>query len=416
MRTKNFKLAANTTLMMAVAGILAPSTHAQTENELQVQINDLQRQLDDMAQSKESDGWTLPGTNTSVTIGGYVKLDMIYDMDQDLGDALDPSVLNTASDESDSSLRVHARQSRVRIGTSTPTDLGEAKTVVEADFFGSGGNELFSNSRGLRLRHAYGELNGWLAGQTWSNFMHFTAYPTTVDFNGPVGVSFVRQAQIRYTAGVGDGQFSVSAENPETSGFEGSRDTVPDLTARYKWSGNGGGLEVAGLARSLKTDDSSATGDDSAFGYGVMAAARLDVTDATSLMAGAIFGDGVGRYIYSSFSNNESDAGRSGIGEAYIDANGDLETIEAYGFNVSVSQQWTPKLASSLTYGRLEGDQEENLFPNSFQTLESAYFSNFYQVADPVTLGLELSYANKELANGESADNTRLQLAAQFSF
>ncbi|MCS5584219.1 MAG: hypothetical protein NZ777_11965, partial [Pseudomonadales bacterium] len=80
------------------------------------------------------------------------------------------------------------------------------------------------------------------------------------------------------------------------------------------------------------------------------------------------------------------------------------------------SHKWTPKFTTSVAYGFLEGDQDETLFPNSFQTLESAYFSNFYQVADPVTVGVELSYANKELANGESADNTRLQLAAQFSF
>lgn len=414
MQSNKLRLAIRATAAAAVLGITSQPVLAQSANELQKQINDLRSQVSQMKAASDSEGWLLPGTNTSVTIGGYVKLDMIYDTDQDLGDLGDVTALDTSSDGGDASFRAHARQSRIRLGTSTPTELGEAKTVVEADFYGNGGNEVFSNSRSLRIRHAYGQLNGWLAGQTWSNFMQFIAYPSTVDFNGPVGVTFIRQAQLRYTMGLGDGQLSMSAENSETTGFAGARDTMPDLTARYKWSGSGGGFEVGALGRSFTSD--TATGDDSAFGYGVMAAGRLNVTSDTSLMAGAIYGDGVGRYLYTSFSNNQSDSTRSGIGAAYIGANGDLETIKAYGFNVAASHAWTPKLTTSLSYGFAEGDQEEALFPTSFKTLQSAHLSNFYQVADPVTVGVEVSYQNKEDANGDAAENTRLQLAAQFSF
>jgi hypothetical protein len=347
MQSNKLRLAIRATAAAAVLGITSQPVLAQSANELQKQINDLRSQVSQMKAASDSKGWLLPGTNTSVTIGGYVKLDMIYDTDQDLGDLGDVTVLDTSSDGGDASFRAHARQSRIRLGTSTPTELGEAKTVIEADFYGGGGNEVVSNSRSLRLRHAYGQLNGWLAGQTWTNFMQFTAYPSTVDFNGPVGVSFIRQAQLRYTMGLGDGQLSMSAENPETTGFKGARDTMPDLTARYKWAGSGGGFEVGAVGRSFTSD--TATGDDSAFGYGVMAAGRLNVTSDTTLMAGVIYGDGVGRYLYSSFSNNVSEqeegttdangdiVRRSGIGEAYIGANGDLETIEAYGFNVAAS-------------------------------------------------------------------------------
>ena len=400
-------------LLLAAQPGLAQTVNA---DDMQAKLDDMQRQINQMnaSQAASSDGIKIG--NTTVDIGGYVKLDMIYDFDQAMGDSLFVAGLDTANNESNGAFRAHARQSRISIGTITPTDAGVVKTRFEGDFFGGGGNEIFSNSNGLRIRHAYGELGGLLAGQTWSNFMHFTAYPSTVDFDGPVGVSFIRQAQVRYTMPMGGGALSVSAENAETTGFEGSRDVLPDFTARYKWAGDGGGFEFAGLARQLQTDDPAATGDDSAFAYGLMLAGRLNVTNSTTLMAGAIFGDGVGRYIYSSFSDNNSGATRTGIGEAYIDPNGDLETIEAFGFNVAVSQKWTPKFTSGLSYGRVEGDQPENLFPESFETLQSVHFSNFYQIADPVTLGLELSFADKELMNGESSDNTRLQASAQFSF
>ena len=38
-----------------------------------------------------------------------------------------------------------------------------------------------------------------LAGQYWTNFGTLAAYPGTVDFEGPSGITFIRQAQVRWT-------------------------------------------------------------------------------------------------------------------------------------------------------------------------------------------------------------------------
>jgi hypothetical protein len=119
MQTKKLRLAIRATLAISTMGLVVPSALAQSTAELQKQINDLRSQVDQMAGTNDSKGWLLPGTNTSVTIGGYVKLDMIYDTDQDIGDLHDPSVLDTSVEDGDSSLRAHARQSRVRLGTRT---------------------------------------------------------------------------------------------------------------------------------------------------------------------------------------------------------------------------------------------------------------------------------------------------------
>lgn len=405
-----------------------------TLEELRAQMQQMQRQIErlerEQRQAKEErrvaaelpanvvtggdtpGSFKLPGTDTSVRIGGYVKLDAIYDLDQDLGDTLFVDGLDVDDDGDDASFRAHARQSRLYIETSTPTALGDAKTRIEGDFFGGGGTETFSNSSGFRLRHAYGELAGLLAGQTWSNFMHFAAYPSTVDFDGPVGVSFIRQGQVRYTFPAGPGELSVAAENPEGTGFPGSRDSAPDVTARYAWNGERAALETAALVRRLETDDAAASSDDSATGYGLMLAGNLRLTDTTKLMAGAIYGEGVGRYIYTANGTEEGDA----IGAAYIDEEGSLETIEAYGFNAAVVQDWTPKFTSSLSYGLVRGDRPEELFPTSTRTLQSLHFSHFYQWSEPVTLGFEISHADKELQNREDGDNTRLQFSAQYDF
>ncbi|MFY0992075.1 DcaP family trimeric outer membrane transporter [Halomonas sp. C05BenzN] len=425
-----------TALMLAAMSVPAVAQDA-TIDQLRSQMLEMQRQIERLesqqaqarqAQQQEAEerealasnvvtggdtpgSFKVPGTDTSVQIGGYIKLDAIYDLDQDLGDSLFVDGIDTSDDSSDASFRAHARQSRLFVKTSTPTAFGPATTHLEGDFFGGGGNEVFSNSRGFRLRHAYGEWNGLLAGQTWSNFMHFTAYPTTVDFDGPVGVSFVRQAQLRYTLPLGASALSFSAENPEATGFAGPRDTAPDLTARYHWNGDNAEVETAALVRRLKVDDDAA--NDSTTGYGLMLAGNIGVGPDTTLMAGAIYGDGIGRYLYTASGNAD---GTEGIGEAFVDADGNLETIEAYGFNVAAQQQWTDKFTSVLSYGQVRGDRPGDLFPNSTRKLESIHFGHFYQVTDPVTLMFEVSHGRKEIQSRDSEDNTRLQFAAQYNF
>ena len=86
-----------------------------------------------------------------VKIGGYVKADAIYDLDQDLGASLAASAVDTSPGAaSDPSFQMHAQQSRLNV---TATE-GDIKVFVEGDFFGGGGNELVSNSNHFRIRHA----------------------------------------------------------------------------------------------------------------------------------------------------------------------------------------------------------------------------------------------------------------------
>jgi hypothetical protein len=395
--------------------------------QLQMRIDQLERdrQADRQAQAKapppapanvvtkgDTPGsFKLPGSDTSVQIGGYLKFDAIYDRNQDLGDSLYVEGLNVGDDRNKGSVRFHARESRLFIKTSTPNAYGGLRTHLEGDFFGGGGNEVTSNSRGFRLRHAYGELGRFLAGQTWSNFMQFVAYPSTVDFDGPVGVPFVRQAQFRYTMPLGQGALSFSAENPEATGFAGARDSAPDLTARYSLSAGNVGLEAGVLLRRLAYDDGG--NDDTATGHGLMLAGSVGLGAATKLMAGAVWGDGIGRYIYDA--SGAAD-GSSGIGEAYINSSGKLKTIRVHGFNVAASHQWTEKLSSVLSYGQVRGDRPGDLFPTSTDKLESIHFANFYKVIDPVTLGFEIARAEKRVQNGDSAHDTRVQASAKYDF
>src|SRR5437660_8942084 len=162
----------------------------------------------------------LPGLNTSVTLGGYVKLDAVFsnpsagvDTKGDL--FLDPTAIPvgpTAGNNERNQVKFGARESRLFVKTNTPTSVGDLNTQVEFDFYGADGNESVSNSHGFRLRHAYGTLGNFLAGQTWTNFMTPAALPDTLDFGGPVGQIFDRQALVRCTPSLGHNSSGVGGK------------------------------------------------------------------------------------------------------------------------------------------------------------------------------------------------------------
>ena len=87
------------------------------------------------------------------------------------------------------------RQSRLGVKPSTPTDLGDLKTTFEFELFGTG---VDAGQTTFRLRHAYGELGQFGAGQTWSPFMDPDVFPNSLEYWGPTGMVFFRNVQVRW--------------------------------------------------------------------------------------------------------------------------------------------------------------------------------------------------------------------------
>ncbi len=101
----------------------------------------------------------------------------------------------------DGSTFAGVRQSRLGVEASTPTALGELKTTFEFELFGTGVDE---GQTTFRLRHAYGELGAFGAGQTWSPFMDIDVFPNSLEYWGPTGMVFFRNVQVRWMPIKGD--------------------------------------------------------------------------------------------------------------------------------------------------------------------------------------------------------------------
>ncbi|WP_255211242.1 DcaP family trimeric outer membrane transporter, partial [Methylogaea oryzae] len=152
----------------------------------------------------------------------------------------------------------HGKGSRLWLKALTPTRLGDLTSYFEMEFFSTQapGEERTTNAYSPSLRHAYGSLGRFLAGQTWSTFLNANALPELNDSGGSVGRIYTRQPLIRWTQPFDGGDWQVALENPETTltGANGGRivpddDRYPDLVGKVGWRGDWGDVSVAGLTR-----------------------------------------------------------------------------------------------------------------------------------------------------------------------
>ncbi|HEU4690605.1 MAG TPA: DcaP family trimeric outer membrane transporter, partial [Vicinamibacterales bacterium] len=122
----------------------------------------------------------------SLEIYGFAMLDIGHDfkqIDPAWSDTMRVTKLPSFEDQfgRDHNTFAGVRQSRLGVRTSTPTTLGELKTTFEFELFGTG---VDAGQTTFRLRHAYGELGKFGAGQTWSPFMDPDVFPNSLEYWG----------------------------------------------------------------------------------------------------------------------------------------------------------------------------------------------------------------------------------------
>ena len=349
--------------------------------------------------------------DTTASVYGYAKLDIIHDVDADMGNTVRHSAIRLDGvDGSDGHTDFHAKQSRIGFKTSTPLSGSTLKTTIEGDFYGSGNDTL-------RLRHAFGEWNGILAGQTWTNFGGFLGMTPTIDFLGQVGQGNIgRQSQLRYTTG----GFSVALEDPGTIGTNIDMDNrlnvnddvksgLPDLTLRYHGGAGNVNYGASAVLRQIEYYNTASDSDESAFAWGINLEASAEVTEGVTVRGAVTHGDGLGGYMYGS-------PGQAG----YIDNSGDVEGIEGTGgtFGVSMAAgSGNVNLAYGIATADLDdGVDEGALSTNSTDTVESLYLNYIWSPVARISYGIEAGYHTRETHNGDDGDAVRVQGMVMYSF
>ena len=361
-----------------------------------------------------------PGSDTTLYVRGYVKADAIGSNhssgvdsvgDQELVAGAIP-VGPAAGQHKTNQVTFHARQSRLGIGTGTPTEYGDMTTYVEGDFFGADSNES-SNSHGFRLRHAYGSLGKLLAGQTWTNFFNEQAYIETLDFGGPTGEIFVRQAQFRWTERFAGGDWSVAAESPESviavpgsaTPLRSDNDHAPDFTARVRRSIGRATYSAGALARNVRVDSAALGADSGRWGGALTFSGIVPVGARDDLRFDVNAGNAIGRYQVGGF-----------FPDGYLDASGKLELAHQASGYLAYRHFWTPKLRSTVQYSAANSTPPAGTAVGINKSDRSQHLNLIWSPIAAVNLGGEFIHAQRTVVGGDHGTLNRIQFSAQYSF
>lgn len=320
--------------------------------------------------------------DTTVSIGGYVKADLRHvsgDLAyRDLWIGNNPGAVDT------SQTKLNIKESRLQFKVQHDDVTG----VIELDFYGSGGNEIISNSTGPRIRHAFIKYNEWTIGQTWSTFMPLHALSETLDFGGPhVGEVFIRQSQIRYSKG----GWSFAVENPETFGSSDStKESVPDFVGRYDHKGDWGQISVAGLVRQLDqngVDETAVAGN---------IAAKFLLSGKDDVRVQLSVGE-FGRY-----------AGTTAVADIAANDQDETKVEDGLAYTVSYRHFWNDSTRSTVFYG----NGQSNLADNDRSHWGVNLITN---ITPKLKYGVELGEYKVE-DQDLNLSSAYFQLSAQFAF
>jgi hypothetical protein len=366
---------------------------------------------------------------STLEIYGFAMLDAGYDFksnNPDWYDVIRPTKLPAFRGEFDPEGKTYmgVRQSRLGFKSSTPTKWGELKTVFEFELFGTG---VDAGQTTFRLRHAYGELGHFGAGQYWTVFGDTDAYPNTFEYWGPNGLVWFRNVQFRWMPLKGKNSVTIGLEKPGASADQGIyRDRIelqgvrpklrwPDLTGNVRFERGWGHIQFSGILRSIRWEDTN--------------------DDAIDLSGGAL---GFGGSISSHYNFGKNDVGRfqftygKGIenymNDAPVDVGirtraGDLQrpfegvALPVFGMSTFLDHTWNKKFTTSAGYSMLNIENSSGQAADAFQRGQYGIVNLLYYPLKNVTIGGEFQWGRREnFRDGFGVNDFRIQFGFKYNF
>jgi hypothetical protein len=463
--------------LFAASGTMAQAADVDLQS-LQQQINQLQQQLKDM-QAKQAaapavatptknpydvsmtdpsrGAFVIPGTNTTLHVGGFIDLQTTYDTGSSIGPAgyaqlagfNGRSYVNNAAGgvanngnialpgtpfaKATGRFQMDPRFSRFNVETDTPSEYGDIGTVLEFDLDGDGlsANQKSTYSVSPRLRRAFVTFGNWVVGQTFQLTYDGPTNVGSIDNNSYMGQeSGNRFPQIQYRWNIDAAQkhqlyFSLEAPYSDTSGIAPSdfqaggqmayqTDAVehyPDISAKYVENGAWGRFFAAGVIHNIEVNTDGVPG-----GTAFTSTAASAYTQAIHTNVWTGFLD-AGAKVYTTLGDPRNaflanvewgpagarNANYSGGNSAVIGTDGKLHTQQTAGFDVGYQHFYSDHWVSNFNYG-LQRQWSKTAYQNTqglWKQGQEAEVNLFWMPTSYVNFGVAWIWAAEAAIQGQ---------------
>lgn len=455
--TMGFLLVPAHSLMAQSQEATKPKTEAEQLKErlqqLEKTVTELKEQLGALEEAKKNpqpaiiEATYTPGTTTGSTapakpkprddkgestfqIYGFAMLDMGYQFKSnhpDWFDVIRPTKLPAFAGEfaPDGKVYMGVRQSRLGVKSSTPTKYGELKTIFEFELFGTG---VDAGQTTFRLRHAYGELGQFGAGQYWTVFGDTDAYPNTFEYWGPNGLVWFRNVQFRWMPIKGRNSVTIGLEKPGASGDQGiyanrieladikPKLAWPDLTGHVRFDRDKWHIQLSGILRSIRWIDTNPDDEfdfgGSAVGYGGSFSSHFNFGEKDTGRFQFTYGKGIENYM----NDAPVDIGvktRGIPGERPVDG----VALPVFGMSTFLDHTWNERFTSSFGYSMVNIENSNAQSPDAYRRGHYGIANLLWNPVPKVTFGGEFQWGRREnFLDGFHSDDFRIQFGFKYNF
>jgi DcaP outer membrane protein len=372
-----------------------------------------------------------PAPEGTIELYGFTMLDSGYNfgqIDPDWFDVMRPTKLPAFSNEFGPSGNVFfsVRQTRFGVKTTYPTSHGDLKTIFEFELFGVG---VDAGQTTFRLRHAWGELGHFGAGQTWSPFMDPDVFPNSLEYWGPNGMVFFRNLQFRWTPyKKGESDFMIAAERPGATADGGvyaghvelagvtPQFTLPDLSVQGRWGGEAGHLQVAAIFRKLSWVDLNATptsnihGTILGWGVNTSANAKFDKHDTGRFQV--VYGHGISNYMNDAPIDVGAKANPSNPTNPITGV-----ALPVLGIVAFDDHKWGERFGSTIGYSYVNINNSPQELTSDFHQGHYALANLVYYPVESVMMGGEFQFGRRlNFSDGWNYNDYKLQFSFKYSY
>ncbi|MFN8006928.1 MAG: DcaP family trimeric outer membrane transporter [Terriglobia bacterium] len=361
---------------------------------------------------------------------GFVMMDSGYDFktnNPDWFDVIRPTKLPAYDGEfaPDGKFYYGVRQTRFGVKSSTDTRYGDLKTIFEFELFGTG---VDAGQTTFRLRHAYGELGHFGAGQTWSPFMDIDVFPNSLEYWGPNGMVFFRNVQFRWMPIKSEkGRITIAIERPGASADQGiyqdrieltgvrGQFNMPDISWDARLNKGWGYVQAAGIFRKISWVDTLKDAYDfsgTAYGYGINLTSNVKFGKKSIGRFAFVYGQGIENYMNDApvdvaIQNNFSDPVRPIKGVA----------LPVMGIVSFVDHNWSRKFSTSLGYSMLNVQNSNGQEPSAFHQGHYALSNLLFYPVENVMLGGEFQFGRRlNYLDGFNVNDYRVQFSFRYNW